>query len=446
MDAIRWKFVALTVLSTALTGPGAAAAESQPGPVSRDDTMLARPWVTRLAQVPPAARPTTPPTPAPAPPLTPTPAPPAVAAATPAPAPTPPPAQAPGLDASLGLLEQGESPIMLGDISPNGTIRAFALPGLGPPPNPVPPVPPRPGLPPAFVTRPGLLVRSVISSTNGFKIADNQSPRPQDRVYATFNYFGDVNGSINRRLGGVFSEMHIYRETFGFEKTFWDRNASFGMRVPLDTLSVKTPLQAYGGTHTSMGNLSIFGKYVLWQDAARKNLVSAGLMVNAPTGPSSFAGAPASKGFRDLSVQPFLGFFVSEGNWYAQGFSAVNVATDPNDVTSFFNDLGVGYFLYRAASKTALLQAFAPTFEAHINTPLNHRGFRLYDPAGTPDVVNLTYGVSLTFRQGAILSMGVATPVTGPRPFDYEVMAVLNWYFGPTKRAGFPSAVSPPLF
>src|SRR5262249_1249702 len=145
-----------------------------------------------------------------------------------------------------------------------------------------------------------------------------------------------------------------------------------------------------GGTHTGVGNLSIFGKYVLWRADDRNSLVSTGLMVTAPTGHRRFAGAPAAGGFGDTLLQPFLGFFWARDRFYAQGFTSVEVPSDSDDVTMYYNDLGVGYFVYRSEDPSAFLRAVAPTFEVHVNTPLNHRGgFNVRDPAWTPDVVDL---------------------------------------------------------
>jgi hypothetical protein len=354
------------------------------------------------------------------------------------------------LDTALGLLESNESPIMLGDIAPPSMIRAFQIPALGPPPPPTPPLPPTAPRPPTGPAVNALnarrFVRAVVPSVGGFKISDNQSPRPQDRVFFNFNYYNDLNYAVNRALGGGITGMQAYRENFGFEKTFWDRNASIGMRFPIETLSVATPIKPLGGTSTAVGNLSIFGKYVLWQDAQRKNLVSTGLMVTTPNGPTSFAGSRATLGFRDTNIQPFLGFYYGEGNFYAQGFSSVSIATDRNDLTLYYNDLGIGYYLYRSALPSQLVQAVIPTFEVHVNTPLNHRGaLKLSDPAGVPDVVDLTYGANIMLGRGTLFSTGFTTPVTGPRPFAFEYMAVLNIYFGPTRRAGM-RAMTPPVF
>jgi hypothetical protein len=286
----------------------------------------------------------------------------------------------------------------------------------------------------------------VIPSIRGFKVSENQSPRPQDRVFGTFNFYSDINGDVNRRLGGRITSARVYREDFGFEKTFLDGDASLGIKFPLDTLTVNSRNQSLGGTSTTVGNMSLFGKYVLWWDKDHNSLVSTGMMVTVPTGPANFSGARNATGFRDTSIQPFLAFFWSRDRFYAQGFTAVDVATDSRDVTLYYNDLGLGYFLYRSENPAAFVQAFAPTFEVHINTPLNHRGaVRLFDPAGTPDVVDLTYGANVLLNQRAILSLGVVTPVTGPRPFAYEVLALLNVYYGRTRSAGM-RAMSPPSY
>ena len=71
------------------------------------------------------------------------------------------------------------------------------------------------------------------------------------------------------------------------------------------------------------------------------------------------------------------------------------------------------------------------TFEVHVNNPLTHRdAFNPNDPAATPDVVNLTYGINFEAYQSSVLTLGFVTPVTGPRPFDYEALVLLNIRFG----------------
>ena len=69
-------------------------------------------------------------------------------------------------------------------------------------------------------------------------------------------------------------------------------------------------------------------------------------------------------------------------------------------------------------------------FEVHVNTPLNHRGaLRTADLAGTPDTIDLTTGAAIDLWQHARLMVGLITPVSGPRPFDFEIAAALNLRF-----------------
>ncbi len=97
-----------------------------------------------------------------------------------------------------------------------------------------------------------------------------------------------------------------------------------------------------------------------------------------------------------------------------------------------YNDIGMGYFVYQNNNDpTAFIRAIVPTFETHINVPLNHIGvFRPNDPFGTPDVVDLTFGVNTLLGRRTLLSVAFINPVTGPKPFNYEWAAFMNVYYG----------------
>jgi hypothetical protein len=99
-------------------------------------------------------------------------------------------------------------------------------------------------------------------------------------------------------------------------------------------------------------------------------------------------------------------------------------------VTLLFNDVGVGYFLYRTGCERRFLTAVVPVLEAHFNTPLNHRGgLDPRDPARTSDVVDLTTGVNVQILGRSWLAVGLATPVSGPRPFDVELLVQFRCWF-----------------
>jgi len=357
-----------------------------------------------------------------------------------------------GLSGPAGALE------MIGDQGPNFGLR----PPVPPPPSP--PGPPGPPRPRPFGFQTASKGEEMLPWIRGFKIADNMSPVPQDRIYSSFNYFNQVNYAVNGRIGAPLSDLQIYRYQLGLEKTFLNGNASIGIRDGLNTLSANSPLPGVGGTHTAVGDLTVYTKFVLWQQwdqpgeaasvgypgslslnrPASGGLISGGLAVTVPTGPSGFAGAPFSKSFHNTQLQPFLGYFWSHGRAYLQGFEAINVPTDPNDVTMLFSDVGAGYFYYMSPRPESFLSAAAATFEVHVNDPLNHRHpFAINDLAGTADVVDLTYGTNIFFKKRSLLSLAVVTPVSGPRAFNFEAVALFNIYFGGSR--GSRSMAGPPV-
>jgi hypothetical protein len=311
---------------------------------------------------------------------------------------------------------------MLGDAPPPP---ALGIPPLAPGQRPNPGFPPFPGQVQGAV---------LLPSVRGFKIADDNSPQPRDRVYFDFNYFDELNESLNRRLDADFHNFRVYRETLGAEKTFLDRDASIELRLPINTLDSDSRVPGVGGdTSTDIGDLSVVLKGVLWRNTVTGSLISTGLAVTAPSGADTFAGSSTVRTFHETTLQPFVGYLWNDDRLFIHGFTAVDVPTDSRDVTILYNDIGVGYFVYRNRDCDRFLTAIVPTFEVHVDTPLNHRGaLNFADPAGTPDVVDLTLGATFEFKKRGFLAIGVVTPVTGPRPFDVEALVQFNLLFGPT--------------
>ncbi len=330
---------------------------------------------------------------------------------------------------NLTMGSRGGIPQMIGDMSPLGILVPAAATGLPQPfpPNP-PPKPPNPRI-----------ASALVPSVRGFKIGENQSPQPQDRLFFSSNYFSNVNATVNRQLGASVDDLKVYRQIFGFEKTFNESQGSIGLRLPLNTLYGASNIQGKfakpGGTSTALGNLSIFTKYILMQDRATGSLVSAGFVVTPPTGSNTFANAKFIQGLNTTSFQPFLGYIYNQGDFYIHGFTAIDAPVNPNDAMLLYQDIGFGYFLLRSeAGSDEFLTAVAPTFEIHCNIPLNHRDpFSKTDISGTADVVNLTYGLNMEFRHTSVLTVGFVNPVTSPKPFDFEVLVLFNWRFGQSR-------------
>jgi hypothetical protein len=334
--------------------------------------------------------------------------PPVTPAPSPAPAPAPPaqPQQADvtsaaGTDLTTAPTEAGSSPPeLLGDVPP------FPIRFLG--------------------TVAGHPV--ILPSARGFKVADNESPEPRDRAYFSFNFFDDLYGAPNHDLGAPVRNVRVFRETFGLEKTCLDGAASVGLRLPLNSFLADSAFRGLSSNSTDVGDLSVILKATVCRSADNSRLLSAGLAVTAPTGPDTFANDKV--GLRhNTTLQPFVGYLWAGNNCYVQGFTAIDAPTG-TDLALLFNDVGLGYFVYRAAQPERFLTALAPTLEVHVNTPLNHRGgFTSADLFRMPDLVDLTAGVNLEFARKTRLAIGVVAPVTGPKPFDVEVIAQFRCRF-----------------
>src|SRR5262249_3023933 len=128
------------------------------------------------------------------------------------------------------------------------------------------------------------------------------------------------------------------------------------------------------------------------------------------------------------------GFILNQGDLFVQGFSSVTLPVARAESIVLFNDLGVGYYAYRAGRGEGGLTAVAPTLELHIENPLrqadpNVEQFGTFDGVKLHNVVDFTLGTTFEFASRATLGLGLVVPVTGPRPFDVEALAQLNYRF-----------------
>ena len=296
-------------------------------------------------------------------------------------------------------------------------------------------------------------VRTILVPYAGygpFKMAENASPMPVDRVFVIGNYFNGIRDPQNGPIGpsaftttftGIQTKngstvqtavttttvlpgtprvnMNLYREVFGFEKTLLDGRASVELRVPFHQMQGN--VDAFGSS--SAGDLTIVGKYAFLLNRDTGGVLSGGLAVTAPTGP----GIDTIDGrIHSVLLQPWGGFILPIDRFYLHGFHSVVIPTDSRDVTLLFNDVGIGYQLYRG-DPGRLLRAIVPTAEIHVTTPLTHRNGT--GPIFAPDMVAFTGGVHFGLGRSSTLSFGAATPITGPRTYSVEGLMQFNWRF-----------------
>jgi hypothetical protein len=249
-----------------------------------------------------------------------------------------------------------------------------------------------------------------------FKIAENESPRPVDRIYLNYNYYDNAT----RLIDGV-DHMGLHRETLGFEKTFLDGEASIGLRVPLLQLTGDSDVQDY-----QFGDMDLLFKFALLDNRRTGNIFSTGLVLTLPT--SKDVEIDGESNLHAFIAQPWVGGIVNFENCYLQGFSSVAIPFDSRDVTIWFNSIGAGVWLARDNDPNARIKGIVPTVELHLNTPLNHRGLDHADPIYYLDSLDCTVGVHVLFSR-VTAGVAVGTPLTGPRPYDVEAIGSLDFHW-----------------
>jgi hypothetical protein len=323
---------------------------------------------------------------------------------------------------------------------------------------------------PAFATDNGMTFASLqqpLVGRGAFKIAENESPQPQDRVFLTYNFYSHLpvfaaSGltfqpgilPIDVPAGNIrVKSLDVHQQTFGFEKTI-GCNFSIGMRLPFfqtagGDVDFEIPTGAApllgGGVigNDDCGDLTIITKYALRRDP-NGSAFSVGLAITTATGPDFFVVNPnfslrsqinptvlpdlfltQGNSIHSTLLQPYFGLYQACGSLFVHGFTSVVVPTDGRDVTILFNDYGAGWFLYQGGG--GLLSSIAPTVEVHVGTPLNGR-----DPTDLvfmKDQVVFTGGLHLGLGQSTRLTLGTSVPVTGPQPYDLGAVAQFNMRF-----------------
>jgi hypothetical protein len=293
----------------------------------------------------------------------------------------------------------------------------------------------------------GDFVGPVANLFTNFKIAEGESPRPMDRVFFKYNYYDNINPGRWTDPTEPIHNVKLDLYTLGFEKTFFDGIMSLGVRIPFYTLDAEGkdvhlgPDPATGAVgpipggpgfdETEVGNLVAIAKAVLWEDRKAGDLLSAGVVVSFPTASNQMIDPGQST---LMYFQPFSGFILTSGDLYFQGFSSMTLpVARPESIVSF-NDVGVGYYVYRDATGTRMISAVSPTFEIHYTAPLRQADpkvnlYNLTDDQRVHNTVDLTAGATFEIQRRATLGVGLAVPVTGLRPFDMEALVQLNYLF-----------------
>ena len=281
---------------------------------------------------------------------------------------------------------------------------------------------------------------AVAGGDRRFKMADNSSPLPRDRIFFNYHHFHNALTDVNLQ------RQHLDRYTFGLERTFWDQLASIEMRVPFaGGLAAEQSVQSAETTGTEFGNMSLTLKGLLLSDDTRA--LSAGLAMVFPTGSNAtvISSSAISLEFKNESfyLQPFVGYFEQlNDRVFHQFFAQVDCDTSGSELRIFtaaadsaevlysqnllYLDYQLGWWWYRATDEEGL-RGIAPIVELHYTTTLEDldtgelgQGVFVQNPRR--DILNLTAGLYFQLSDTGSLKVASAAPLRpgSDKLFDAE--------------------------
>ena len=293
-----------------------------------------------------------------------------------------------------------------------------------------------------------------------FKMAENTSPLPQDRIYFDYSDYSDVPLSS--------PGISVNSFTPGFEKTFFDGLMSFELRVPMaESLShVVYTGGAPTGDTAQIGDVAFAIKGLLFRRDTFA--LSGGLAMSVPTaGGTSVSSLPIDPSpyliftHESTHLMPFLGtLWTPNESLFAISYLQVDVDVNgdlvsysPTPLTPFapvgryrdqtfmYIDTSIGYWLFRDEERGRLVTGFAPVFEVHVNQSLEPSHVLAVpgsdvkvggNAGGIPSnisIVDLTAGFDTKLGKNAMLTTAYCVPVTTDRCFDGQLRVFFNYFF-----------------
>ncbi|MCO8125438.1 hypothetical protein NHH03_27110 [Stieleria sp. TO1_6] len=316
----------------------------------------------------------------------------------------------------------------------------------------------------------GLVIPRTFSNVGGtravfqnhiYKVAENNSALPQNRIGFNFNALGDVYSG----LSGDQVEKDIYEYRLFAEKTLLNGLISLDFMLPFYTTSKYSypsnlDLVVNGpGTESTFGDIAFGLKALLHR--SEHAAYSAGLRIEAPTaeeitappGPALFY-----ESIRD-DVWNFTPYFATlwqpSDRVFTQSFVSYRMNTGTlkevpstrtfREPSYFMADVSIGYWLYRNAHSN-YLTGLAPTFELHYTGAWDKE-----QPDGTvnnviyghTDRLNMTAGLTAMLGRRVSAGLAISAPLrdkpatvgstdspSTDRAYDWAAIANLTYHFG----------------
>lgn len=284
---------------------------------------------------------------------------------------------------------------------------------------------------------------SIAGGDRRFKIAENVSPIPRDRVFFNYNHF---ENALNDHLG---RSIALDRYTAGIEKTVWDELASIELRLPVAQGLNSTQDFASNDTRgAELSNLSMAFKGVLI--GGTDWLISGGSTLTLPTGDGYVEAFAGDRNFfvdnDAVHLAPFIGWLVlPRPQWFAQGFVQTDFDLNGNEVRSsasghqgvlqdqnlLFVDASIGRWLMRRSARPSRLGGIAAIAELHYTMTMNEADYvgGIGNPYEHVDVLNLTAALHFQFGTTSI-RLGGAAPLRDDEERLYDAEIIAQWSRG----------------
>jgi hypothetical protein len=296
----------------------------------------------------------------------------------------------------------------------------------------------------SFVTASGNRTISIAGGDRRFKIAENVSPIPRDRVFFNFNHFENALTDFQGHA------VSLDRYTAGIEKTFWQEQASVEFRLPFARGLDST--QTFGSSDpqgTELSNLSLALKTYLWR--GDYGAITGGSTLTLPIA-DDYIEAPLNIEARRIEneavhLAPFIGWVAfNDRGCFAQGFVQTDFDLNGNDVVSstngflgtiqdqnlLFVDVSAGKWLYRSSSQRQRLRGIAAIAELHYTSTMNDTDSvdLIQNYFGHMDVLNMTMAMNADIALSSI-RVGAAAPLRDDEEslYDAEVIVQLTRRF-----------------
>jgi hypothetical protein len=299
----------------------------------------------------------------------------------------------------------------------------------------------------------------IAGGDRNFKIADNNSPIPTDRVL--FNYHHFQNALLGWPGG---QNYNLDRFTFGVEKTFCNKTCSVEVRVPFARgLEGDQELRSTNAAAaTEFGNIPLVFKKLLVRRECW--LLSAGMATVFPTGNDAreFQDGVLTKWVKNDSyhLQPFLGWlWLPNDQLFVEAFAQLDfdangypvIFNDPTgnqrlasgvlqDQSLMLVDLKIGRWIYRNPC-APWIKGIAPAVELHYTTTMQDAD-RVGDAANPQigsignfynrmDILNVTGGLHFALGKASQLTVAAVAPLRSDEEslFDAEVTVQYNRWF-----------------